>query len=226
MVCGAELIYPDPPAATPCAYCGESSIAEATCADGHFVCDACHVAEGRAVVERTCLSTDETDMIALLQRIRSHPAIPVHGPEHHAMVPGIIVATYRNLGGRVEDDQVREAIRRGSKLPGGHCAFLGGCAAALGTGIAFGVILRATPTEPGERGVVNRVSAAAMAAVGEQDAARCCQRDAWISLRSAAESSEELLPVALKAEAPLRCTQRNRNPECAKKDCPLFRPEG
>jgi hypothetical protein len=161
-------------------------------------------------------------MIALLRQIRAHDSIPLHGPEHHALVPGIILATYRNLGGTLPDDGIRAGIRRGSTVPGGACGFMGSCGAAIGVGIAFALILESTPLTPAERGTVLAATAAVLAEVSGLEAARCCQRECYVALRKAAELSRDLLPVTLRAEAPLDCEQADANEECIGAACPLF----
>ncbi len=123
MVCGAPLTYLESERLIECSYCGRSLSANAVCANGHFVCDACHTRDELALIEQVCLTTDETDMIALMAQIRRHPSVPVHGPGHHALVPGVILSTYRNLGGELSDALIRTGIRRGAQVAGGACGF-------------------------------------------------------------------------------------------------------
>ncbi len=201
----------------------ESFPANAVCEQGHFVCDACHTRDGRALIEHICLATAETDLIALLQEIRSHPAIPLHGPEHHFLVPGVILATYRNLGGEVSPEMLRTALDRGQAVPGGVCAFTGVCGAAAGVGIAFSLLLEANPLKPHERQQVGLVMQAVLQELTPVQAARCCQRECWLALRKAAELSREFLPLTLRAEASLVCGQAHQNRECLGASCPLFK---
>ena len=91
LCCGAPLLYRSTPREQRCTFCGQVFAADAECERGHFVCDGCHQRDGVTALEQICRATSETDMLALLQTIRSHPSIPIHGPEHHAMVPAIIV---------------------------------------------------------------------------------------------------------------------------------------
>jgi len=100
LVCGAPVCYLAEETRQTCTFCGKVFSATAHCAEGHFVCDACHTRNAEAFLEHICTVTTKTDFIDLLQEIRRHPAIPLHGPEHHIMVPGIILAAYRNTGGR------------------------------------------------------------------------------------------------------------------------------
>ncbi|MDH3393737.1 MAG: DUF5714 domain-containing protein, partial [Desulfobulbaceae bacterium] len=189
---------------------------------GHYVCDDCHQEDGLSAIRLICAETSETDMLALLTRIRKHPAIPMHGPEHHAMVPGVILATYRNLGGAIDREAILAGIDRGSKVPGGVCGFWGNCGAAAGVGIAFSVILEATPLTAGSRQQAQTVTAQVLSRIAEVKGGRCCQRETVIALREAAAISADTLPVKLLAEAQFPCLQFSGNKECIRKQCPLW----
>ncbi len=222
MCCGAELEVLSSPRPVPCVYCGRSTTTAVLCRRGHFVCDACHTRDGLATIRHICAATDETDMLALMRTIRQHPALPLHGPEHHALVPAVILTTYRNRGGALPAAAIDTGIERGAQVAGGACAFWGACGAATGVGVGFGVILDANPLEATARQTVMRVTQQVLAALAALRVARCCQRDSWIALREAARLSRELLPVSLLAEARLVCRQRKRNRECAQADCPML----
>lgn len=222
MVCGAPLTYLDAERNIECSFCGQSLPANAVCASGHFVCDACHTHDELALIEQVCLTTDETDMIALLAKIRRHPSMPVHGPGHHALAPAVILSTYRNLGGEVSDDSIRTGIRRGAQIAGGACGFFGVCGAATGVGIGFSIILKANPLKAVERQVVQTVTQRVLEQIASFEAPRCCQRDCWLALRTAAGLSAQYLPIPLRADASLLCWQSDRNAECITDRCPLW----
>ncbi len=222
MVCGAELLYPERETVQNCHYCGQEVIAVAHCEKGHFVCDSCHSADALSVIEHLCLEAGETDMLTLLARLRKHPSVPVNGPEHHALIPGIIVTAYRNAGGEADDELIRTAIRRGSQVIGGSCAFVGICGAATGVGIAFSLLLQANPVRALQRQQVQQITQQVLAEIAGFEAARCCQRDCWLGLKKAAELSREFLPVALTAEDIIGCSQRHLNHECLGRTCPLL----
>jgi hypothetical protein len=222
MLCGAPLVYPGDTAEKACEYCGGRFAADVWCESGHFVCDGCHTGSALDLIERVCLASRETDMIALMVRLRSHSTMAVHGPEHHAMVPGIILATYRNLGGEIDDDRIRTGIARGAKVPGGYCGFAGTCGAAVGVGIAFGLILESSPVKAEQRRILQEITATVLSRIAEREAARCCQREAWIAFREAVSLSERFLPLRLRAEENLECAQAERNRECIGEECPLY----
>lgn len=223
MACGERVQYLPEDRESHCYYCGKLMVTDALCDKGHFVCDACHSQDGLKVIEHICLETSETDMMILLQEIREHPAVPIHGPEHHALVPGIILASYRNLGGDLSRSVIRTGIRRGAQVAGGYCAFMGVCGAAVGVGVAFSLILGANPLTATLRKTTQSAVREVLTEIAALKAARCCQRDAWLALRKAAELSKTVLPLPLRAEVPVRCTQQDENAECVGLACPLLK---
>jgi hypothetical protein len=136
-------------------------------------------------------------------------------------VPAIIVATARNAGFPAPEQALGSAIRRGAKIPGGSCGYLGVCGAASGVGTGFSVLLESTPLTAGARQQVMSVVGEVTAQLASLRAARCCQRDCYLALRVAAERSPRLLGVSPTADSPLRCAQVAANRECLGKSCPL-----
>lgn len=222
MVCGSELSYLAQPSTAACHYCGGTHNTHSVCTHGHFICDDCHQRDALSVIRLRCLDSSETDMLALLDHIRQHPAFPLHGPEHHALVPGIMVATYRNRGGKIDKETILAAIERGSKVPGGVCGFWGTCGAATGVGIGMSVLLNATPLTPKARQLAQLATAQTLSRIAETPAARCCQRESVSALREAARLSQEFLPIPLLAAFPFTCRQQGKNKECSKQRCPLW----
>ena len=222
MVCGKPLVYGHLPQAVTCVYCGIQKEATAVCEDGHYVCDACHAEDALSLMRRVLMDTREPDMIKLFAEVRNHPAIPVHGPEHHSLIPAVVVAAYGNTTGTgVNPLLLDAAISRGQDVPGGACGFWGVCGAASGVGIGFSVILEATPITPKRRQAVQAAVGNVISRIAEFEAGRCCQRDGWVALKAASELSKEVLGVHLQAEEILSCTQKSKNPECIGRACPL-----
>lgn len=223
MLCGKPLIYFPEDRPEVCVFCGNKLLANAACEDGHFVCDSCHGNDVVNIVKHVCTHTDAVDMIDLINQLRRHPAFSIHGPEHHFAVPGVITATYKNLGGDLNEKDIITAIERGRSVPGGACGFWGTCGAAVGVGIAFGIILKSNPLSPGPRQIVQKVSEAIISRLNRTEAARCCQREVWTALKTAAELSKTYLPVTLKADGDVQCRQQGKNRECIQTDCPYFK---
>ncbi|MHC4519954.1 MAG: DUF5714 domain-containing protein, partial [Planctomycetota bacterium] len=222
MVCGAELAYSQANRRLRCYYCGQETYGNVVCEKGHFVCDRCHAHDALSIIEEVCLGSGETDMIALMEKIRNHPAFPLHGPEHHSMVPAIILTAYRNVTGKVADEQILMGMERGGTYAGGGCAFFGVCGAAVGVGIAFSIILRSDPYKARERQTVQQATAEVLQAIGRYKAPRCCQRDCWVALKAVARLSARYIGVALRADKELVCLQFDKNRECVRAACPLY----
>jgi len=222
IVCGAPLEYFPVNRSLTCTLCGLQHQANAACVEGHFVCDQCHRLDAAEVTIVLCRASTETDPVALFERISSHPAFPLHGPQYHSLVPAVIVAAYRNAGGNLPAGAIATAVERGSTVAGGSCAFLGACGAALGAGTALSIILGGTPLNAEVRRTVQTVTAGILARIGAFSAARCCRRDCLIAITQVVELSADILSVPLHAESPRPCAQSSRNEHCIGPRCPWW----
>lgn len=225
LICGSPIRYFQTGREMTCSICQRVFSANSCCENGHFVCDACHIMNPVEVIRRVCLLSRETDMLALMQAIRSHECFPVHGPEHHAMVPAIIVTTYRNMGADVVNEHILTAIERGSKVPGGACGYMGVCGAAIGVGIGFSILLQASPLKSVSRQKVQDMVSQVLQDIAKFQAARCCQRESYTALKAAERISSTILPMGLQAQTPLVCRQYMKNRECIGRACPLHKKE-
>ena len=222
MVCGQDLHYLPDARHAECFYCGRVYLSNALCVDEHFICDQCHSRDALKVVQSVCLNAHHEDMIALLQEIRTHPSMSMHGPEHHSMVPAIILSVYKNLGGDTSENDLLTALERGQTIGGGACSFLGICGAATGVGIAFSIILKANPYAGEKRQLVMNITRSVAERIAGYKAPRCCQRESWLALKAASDLSQKYLPVYLPAHKKIICTQSQLNKECIGSACPLW----
>lgn len=224
LVCGADLVYLAASEEMACALCGEVRTSNARCAAGHHACDACHAAPAKDVIERTCAASDERDPIALAVRLMRHPALKMHGPEHHFMVPAVLLAAWSNVRGEPERraERIAEARRRSEPVLGGFCGVQGACGAAIGTGTFAAIATGSTPLKGPERGLSNRMTVRALDAVSRTDGPRCCKRDSFLSILSAARFAREHLGAAIPARGPA-CEWSGRNGECIGEACPFHR---
>jgi hypothetical protein len=158
----------------------------------------------------------------LMQRIRSHPHFPVHGPEHHALVPAVILAALRNAGEEISKAQILTGIERGQTIAGGACAFLGACGAAMGVGIAFSVLTGANPYDGEKRQAIQQATGRVLSDIAAFNAPRCCQRDSWLALQAASGLLSEKFGKTLKVDQPIVCNQFSKNKECIHGRCPLW----
>ena len=151
----------------------------------------------------------------------SHPSVPMHGPEHHAIVPAAIVAAVRNIGYPLPEGAVEKAIERASKVPGGWCGLYGDCGAAVGAGIAVSVITGATPLTGKQRTLAMASTSQALSRMLDEQP-RCCKKASRIAIQSTVNFLREQLGINLPQAQKVRCTYPLRNKECAREKCPYY----
>ncbi len=224
MICGGELAYLTTAIPVTCVYCGKTEPAYIHCPVGHYVCNDCHASDSIRIITQFCLSSNSTNPMEMAKIIMKHPTMPMHGPEHHAMIAAVLVTAYKNLTGKVTDEEIKEAIRRGATVPGGYCGLYGTDAAAIATGIAMSTILKATPLTDHERRTANMMTSRALAAIASNRGARCCKRSTFTAIESANQYFKEVLGVELEhiPVSKLKCEHSFRNKNCAKADCRFY----
>ncbi len=220
-VCGRPLVYAADSLVRVCALCGAEHTTMIFCPAGHFVCDSCHGMVAMDVVRRLLVTTTSCDPAAMLEQVMAHPGLPIHGPEHHAIVPGVIIAAARNAGVPVPDGALETALERGCKVPGGWCGYYGACGAAVGVGIAVSVLSGATPVKGKQRSLALAATSQALARMIDEQP-RCCKRASRIAVEVAVEYLHGHLAIDLPAGDLARCAYTQRNAQCAREHCPFF----
>jgi uncharacterized protein DUF5714 len=224
LVCGVPLAYRTAAAPVACSLCGAAGSSPVTCQAGHFVCDACHAAPAREVIERVCLASGSTDPVALATGLMRHPSLKLHGPEHHFLVPATLLTAYANAGGRQADKarMLGEARRRADAVPGGSCGFNGACGAGVGVGIFASVATGATPLAREAWGTANQATGRALTVIGGLGGPRCCKRTTWLAVLTGIRLAKEALGVPLEGRGPT-CEWSGHNAECLGEPCPFHR---
>ena len=220
-VCARPLVYAIESVAKTCALCGKEEKTMIYCPAGHYVCDSCHSKAAIEVLKKVLASAKTTDPAAILEQVMSHPSVPMHGPEHHVIVPTAIVAAVRNSGYPLPEGAVEKALERASKVPGGWCGLYGDCGAAVGAGIAISVITGATPLTGKPRTLAMAATSQALSRMLDEQP-RCCKRASRIAVQSTVKFLREHLGIDLPQGDKPRCTYTLRNQECARERCPYY----
>lgn len=223
MICGKPLIYFQKEQLLECCVCHKLKAANAQCEDGHFVCDECHAGGGAAILDLLQHSREQ-DPVALFLRVCAQTEVHLHGPEHHSIVPCVLMTAYHNCGGEIEYEQcLLEAWTRGKKVPGGACGFLGVCGAAAGAGIFASIVSEATPLTADEWSIPQRLTARCLDAMTDIGGPRCCKRTGRVAIECAVKFSEKYFGIHMPVSRPA-CTFSHRNRECLRESCPYYRP--
>ena len=224
LLCGGELRYAATASTRTCALCGAAAVSEVACAAGHYVCDACHGASAMDLIERACAASGARDPFEIAIALMRSPAVKMHGPEHHFLVPAVLLTAYDNATGRPElkAGHLAEARRRAERVPGGYCGSHGTCGAAVGTGIFLSVLTGATPLSTFEWRQCNRLTALCLLRIADAGGPRCCKRDTFLALRTAVEEIAAARGVRLPAPEAVRCEFLALNAQCLAEACPFF----
>jgi hypothetical protein len=225
LICGADLVYRDAPRQIACELCGEELPANAACANGHFICDRCHGLPALEWIEETCCTSHATEPLALAELLMKHPAVKMHGPEHHFLVPAALITAYCAVCGEDEKtERLATARRRAEQVQGGICGFHGACGAAVGAGIACSVLTGATPLAREAWRLANLMTAACLTAIGEAGGPRCCKRDTYLALLVGRDFLNRHLGAGLPTAEPPICAFSASNRECLAGGCRFFPP--
>ncbi|MHB1652080.1 MAG: DUF5714 domain-containing protein [Desulfitobacteriaceae bacterium] len=223
-VCGKELVYAETSQEQTCEYCGRVQESSIHCPDGHFVCDDCHRTDALGMIEVIVQNSTQQNPIVLAREIMSLPSVHMHGPEHHALVPVVLLASLRNLGVEVDSKRLQEALLRSSQLPGGICGSWGTCGAAIGAGIGLSVLRRLTALKKDGWAETNREVGEVLQRVGAYGGPRCCKRSAYSAILAAMEILERDGVAKFPQEAhniPV-CKDFWRNQQCLRDECPYY----
>jgi len=158
----------------------------------------------------------------LRNRWTASSRLPFHGPWHHGMTAGMIIAALRNNGYDFDDGDIREALKRGLMVPAGACGFLGACGAAAGLGVAVSIVLRSTPFRNDVRSRALAAGAEAIRRVGRAGGPRCCARSTYATLSLAAGELKKLGYEIPQAPLAGRCVKHSLNAQCHGPICPYF----
>lgn len=175
-----------------------------------------------ASVFRMLLQSKETDPLKLSQTIWEQPSIHLHGPEHHIILPCVLLTAFHNNGGDINlKEALKEANIRGKQVPGGACGFWGVCGAAIGAGIYASIVTNSNPLNASAWSLPQILSSRCLAKMAEVGGPRCCKRTSRIAVSEAIKFTKEHLGVTIPEEN-LVCTFIMRNKECLKTNCPYY----
>ena len=223
LICAAPLAYHTETKFYTCALCAGEFQSEVCCEQGHFICDACHSASANELIEKVCTQSEATQPVELAIMLMKSPTVKMHGPEHHYLVPAVLLTAFYNKKGQPEEKtrKLRAARQRAENVLGGFCGFYGACGAGVGTGIFISLITGSTPLSTTTWGLANKMTSESLACIAELGGPRCCKRDTFLALKSASTFAQKHFSVLLPISDPLLCDFSHLNRECLLADCPF-----
>lgn len=220
LICGAKLQYLEFDEQMECSFCHKKENSKTVCEKGHYVCDDCHTG-GMDSIIGLCLREASKNPSEIIQKLMALPFCHMHGPEHHVMVGSALLTAFKNAGGEIDlHKALIEMQVRGKKVPGGVCGFWGACGAGISAGMFVSIITGSTPLANEAWGLSNKMTSAALGAIGEVGGPRCCKRDSYIAIIKAVEFVKEHFGVEMELDT-IKCVHSSQNNQCIKERCPF-----
>ena len=224
LVCGSELVYHSTFESRVCFYCKQSYESNSACVAGHYVCDSCHSLSATNLIQHFSRSSELTDPLQMAFILMQHPAVKMHGPEHHLLVPAVLLAAYYNLKNDPSSKKrkIVEAEKRARQILGGFCGSHGDCGAAVGTGIFLSLVTNATPLSVDSWRLSNMMTASALMSIALHGGPRCCKRNTYLAIMEAVQFLKEHLNVQMDISSEIQCRFSPLNKECLKEKCRFY----
>lgn len=174
-------------------------------------------------IKALCLSLTGTDPVTIARALMNDPLISIHGPEHHMLDGSALLTALHNAGAEFDlAAALDEMANRARKMPGATCGQWGVCGAAASVGAALSILHGTGPLTGGEYYKDNmRLTSRVLAAMAEIGGPRCCKRNAFLSLSTAAAFVKERYGIQLEL-AEIHCDFSPKNKQCIGKRCPFF----
>jgi hypothetical protein len=229
MVCGSALEYLQQSERRRCMFCKKEEEGHIACPRGHFVCDACHGADTRKMIEQTVFSTRDTDPLAIAELMISHPGLPMLGCEHAFIAAGALMAAIKNSPygkGKITDADIREVFDRTAKQAvGGYCGLTGVCGIAPAIGACFSIFLGARCGTDSEQKITMEAVIKVSQAIADLTGPSCCKAYTRAALSIAASIFAERFGIVLSIARPsIVCIDSARHPHGCREDlCPYYR---
>jgi Family of unknown function (DUF5714) len=224
LVCGAELKYTTTYRPMTCSLCGGKYDTNVQCFNGHYVCDSCHSLSASDFIARFCIASDLTNPVEQAMILMRDPRIAMHGPEHHFLVPAVLLSAYYNVTGNqsAKEGKIKIAQKRSANVLGGFCGFYGDCGAAVGVGIFISIITGATPLSVKEWQLSNLATGRSLITIAKNGGPRCCKRNTMLALQDAKKFVKAQFNVVFPAGGTVKCEFTDLNKQCLKEKCRFY----
>jgi hypothetical protein len=225
LFCGKELLYLEKAEDLECLFCKGLFSTQAKCIDNHFVCDACHALSANDLIERFTIDSSSKDPVAMALTLMKSPSLKMHGPEHHFLVPAVLLSAFYNTmaDSGEKEAKIRQARKRAENVLGGFCGFYGDCGAAVGTGIFMSVMTNATPLSRKEWRLSNLMTAKSLYTIANAGGPRCCKRNSMLAIEEALSFVKDHFGVEIDSTIrSLKCQFYPFNKECIKGECRFY----
>jgi hypothetical protein len=179
-------------------------------------------------IREICLEhyNKELTPLELLHKAWELPDFQMHCPEHHYLIPAILLTIYRRYKkddiSPLESNLIKADERSRNLLPG-YCGYFGACGAAVGSGIFFSLLTDTTPYSTHTWKLANGLTADCLHDIAEIGGPRCCKRVCFTSLATTVRFMKKNMDMDVEMPDEIVCTYHENNKECKKASCPYYK---
>lgn len=172
----------------------------------------------KAVVKCDC----EKNPVAIALKIMQNDFVNIHGPEHHFLDGAAFLTAFKNAGGSIDLERcLDELAKRAMQMPGAMCGYWGVCCSVASIGAALSIIHGTSPLSDDEYYKHNmEYTAAVLADMSKLGSARCCMRNAFLSLTHAVKFVKEKYNIQMEIDN-IICEFSQKNKQCLGNKCPF-----
>lgn len=176
------------------------------------------------LIKQAALKATSKNPVEIAREIMRNDFVNIHGPEHHFLDGAAFIMAYKNAGGQIDAEAfLAELAKRTIKMPGAMCGYWGICGSVASVGAALSVIHGTSPLSTDEFYKDNmRFTSSVIAKMSEIGGARCCKRNAFLSLSYGAQFVKDRYGIEMECEN-IVCDFYTGNAQCLGTKCPFRR---
>ena len=179
--------------------------------------------EGKyALIKKEVVKSKSKNPVTVVRETMNRDFISMHGPEHHFLDGAAFLTAYKNAGGEIDlGSCLDELAKRAIKMPGAMCAHWGVCGSPASVGAALSVVHGTGPLSTDDYYKDNmEYTSAVLARMSKIGGARCCKRNAFLSLSYAAKFVREKYGIEMDT-SDVVCEFSSLNKQCIGERCPF-----
>lgn len=184
----------------------------------------CTLEEIYQLIKEEILKSRSENPIGIAKELMRKEFVSIHGPEHHFLDGAAFLVAYRNAGGNIDLQACLDKLsERTIKMPGAMCGHWGVCGSSASVGAALSIIHNTGPLSTDEFYKHNmEYTSKVLTEMSKIGGARCCKRNAFLSLSIAVEFVKEKYGIEMETDS-APCEFSPLNKQCLHDKCPFYK---
>lgn len=176
------------------------------------------------LIRKEVINNTSKNPVEIALNVMRKDFINIHGPEHHYVDGACFLVAYRNAGGNIDlASALNELALRTKKMPGAMCGQWGICGSVTAVGAALAIIHGTGPLSTDAFYKEHMAfTSAVISRMSEIGGARCCKRNAFLSLGMGAKFVRDNYGLPMETKDVI-CEFSFKNQQCIGGRCPFCR---